>query len=1191
MIRSPLFDLFDQQNRLPTLDDYEVGGVINRKRRIEDLMTPEEQASMLQDLANAGASGVSGLGWLLDTPAAMVRGGLSKGIGKALAALYETSDQRVSGRELNRQMGIAGEKDSWPNFFGGLVTEVGLDPLTVLSLGLAPLAGAIAKTASGRLATKAGMTAMDLGLAAKKLGLPGKATLMRQAPETLLGAMPEGLAREARERFMQLGGDKADALLKAPMSAGNRLSIPGLYDGAFDMYGKRVGDAIARGADNLGLAADAVPYLGGAIRAANALVDSRRKGFNTPSGQYLGRGLTQAEGFAGEVAERRLSGDMVDAARGVGEEVFRTKAFGDAVRDHMEGFDDAIPFFLRPLFEPGMPGAVLANKQRLAQRDAIRAARQQGIPLESTKLPNDIRYMFRQAVTVDNPRVPKDFPTTNPVGYDPTYNIHGLGAGRRSRRDYTAALPSHVLNRMAKDGRLQESLRAVTDSGDDARRLIDNWIATRAPEFSRKLQGAGPYDYITAKIPGDSIEELAEGQAKVKANYQALADRLRRLPLQHAEQKIPFFGNPLNDMAQYNRSRAKAGAASEVLLDHIAQNLTPGMARDVPGGRNFTAREALEELGFDTKVRRKQVYSTGEMALAKALGVSPIGLATMSIPKQALAEVQTKLQRARVPREATGLLKGFDKFQNSFKSLALLFPARYTRDMYSGSFASASQGALDPTLRDNFRGAAIGRGSYDSIPNQVRKLPDYRALETPANLNRLRASAPKYKSMTDAQLHDELMIRKFLADAGGQRLTQANVTDDMGRQASNLTMTETAPGFAGPYLQGIGRKRRENPTALEFLRRGPDGKLRFNLERNLFFAQRSREGNPNWLLDAGDRAASASDNFNRIGAYLNRIKKGDAPRAARALTDLTQVNYRPEAFTEFEREVVKRLVPFYSFTKGIAPLVAGDVLNRPAGLMGQSIRGINRASEPTEDRHTPEYLRQSAAIPLPKDLPFLGLDTPGVTRFLTNIDLPHEGLINLFTPGTGNTLGARVQNSAIKTGQNLLGMTSPALKGPLEYFTDRQFFSGRQLSDLYSMAEKYGIPGGRVVDQLVSNLPGGSRITGVARQLLDDRISLPERLAKLGVNTFTGLKLQDVDQDRTVRLAARSALNELLKQAPGIGTYENIFIKPEALEKLSPQEQRQFLLYRILQSQAARKSREKKKAAAAADPMQMLGFR
>ena len=107
---------------------------------------------------------------------------------------------------------------------------------------------------------------------------------------------------------------------------------------------------------------------------------------------------------------------------------------------------------------------------------------------------------------------------------------------------------------------------------------------------------------------------------------------------------------------------------------------------------------------------------------------------------------------------------------------------------------------------------------------------------------------------------------------------------------------------------------------------------------------------------------------------------------------------------------------------------------------------------------------------------------------------------------------------------------------------------------------------------------------------LDERGRTRLRLAKIGFNTLTGLKLQDVDQDRTVRLAARSALNELLTQTPNIGTYENLFIKNEDLMKLSPQEQRQYLLYRVLQSRAAREARERKRAQELADPMQMLGI-
>jgi hypothetical protein len=1168
-------------------DDDELLIPLNRKQRVEDLMTEEEQASMLQKLAYQGASGLSGLGWLLDTPGSMVRGLLSEGPMKGLSALWETSDERVTGRELARQYGLAGSEDNWTNFGGGLLSEIALDPLTYASLGLAPLLGGIAKTTSGRLAGRAGILAQDLGLAAQKMGLPGKATLMRKTPEELLGLMPEALRGEALERFTQLAGGQADELLKSPMSRGNRISIPLLYDGAMDLFGERAGEFMARAADNLGVAAAKTPGLGPAIRTAQGLFDSKRMGFTNERGQWLGRELTQGGEFADEPARKALAEAMVNTARGVGEDVFRTDEFAAAVRNVVEGYPELLPDNLRPFFEVGQPGAQLANQVRLWNKEARERAAERGIKLDKAELPNQLGYMFRQRAKVDNPRLPEGFDLPADIGYEHNFELLGLGVGGRGRRDYTAAMPTHVLDRMAKDRQLQDALRATTAESGEARRLIDEWLTGNAPEFMRKLDGAGPYDYLLRGVE-EAGEEMFEKTAQIQKNYGELADSLRRLPLQHSEQGIPFFGNSINDIQQYVRSRARGESAADVVLPYLGKQSVYTPARQVPGEVNYSLKEALEQLNFDTRPGRDSAFSTGEEALARAMNLSPAALENMSIPKQVVAELQTKIKRARTPREAQGLLKTYDKFLQSFKSLALLWPARYTRDMYSGSFASATKDALDPTLRDQFRGAAIGRGSYDSIPDLVRTLPDYQALNSPDKLNALRRSSPKYANLGEKELLDELMIRKFLTDSGGQGLTQASVVDDLGRMASNLTMKEAAPGLSGPYLQGLGKKFKEAPNPLELVRRGEDGKLGWG--NNLFWSQRTRQGNPNWLLDLGDRASQASDNFNRIGAYLNRIKKGDSPRAAKALADLTQVNYRPEAFTEFEREVVKRLVPFYSFTKGIAPLAGDNLVNRPAGLMGQSIRAINRASEPSPDRHVPEYLRQSAAIPMPEGTPFVGLQTPGITRFLTNIDLPHEGLINLFTPGTGNTLTARAADTLLKTGQNVLGQTSPGVKGPLEYFTDRQFYSGRQLSDLFSMAEKYGIPGGRTLDQVVSNAPGGTRVMGVARQLLDDRISLPERLTKLGFNTLTGLKFQDVDRDRTVRLAARSALNDLLRQAPDVGTYENLFIKPEALEKLSPKEQRQYLLYRVLQSKAAREARERKKQELQ-NPMQMLGVR
>ena len=1183
MARSPLFDVFDPYGLATRRQDFSPIGVVplDGDPRIEDLMDEEEQASMLQNLAYAGSSGLTGIGWLLDTPGSMVRGLLSEGPMKALSALWETSDERVTGRELARQYGFADKKDTWANFGGGLAAEVLLDPLTYASLGLAPLLGGVAKTGAGKLAQRSGILAQDLGLAAKQLGLPGKATLMRKSAREVAETLPQGLRDEALQRFRDLAGDQADELLNAPMSAGNRISVPFLYEGATDLFGKRAGEFMAKAADNLGVAASAAPVLGPAIRRAQALFDSKRMGFGTESGQWFGRELTQAQEFASEPANRALAEALVTAQRGVGDEVFRTQEFGDAFRNFAEGYPELIPDNLKPLFEVGQPGEALARQWNLWKDEAVRSARKRGIKLEPVKnLPNDIQYLFRQAVKVDNPRMAQDFDVPTDIGYDTATDLLGLGTGTRGRRDYTSGLPSFVLNRMAQDGTLQDALRQATASSGDTRRILDEWFQAKAPEFMQRLGGAGPYDYLINRVPQGSYEELLEAQRRVDKNYSELADRLRRMPLQFAEQKLPFFGNPLNDLQQYVRSRARGEATADVVLKRIGQGAQQVAARNVPGETSFSLSEALKELGFDTKVRRKQVYSSGEMALAKAMGVDPKDLAGMSVPKQFIQEMQTKVRRARTPREAAPLVKAYDQyFLQPFKSLALLWPSRYTRDMYSGTFASATQDAADPLLRDQFRGAAIGRGSYDSIPKMVRDLPDYKRMAArysgdPAAMNALRNSSPRFKNYTDEQLIDELMIRKFLSDSGGQALTSASVVDDLGRQAANLSFREAAPGMAGPYLQGLRDK--INPRSWDF----------WNI-----FANRTREGNPNPLLDLGDRAAQASDNFNRIGAYVNRIRKGDSPRAAKAIADLTQVNYRPEAFTEFEREVVKRLVPFYSYTKGITPLVADNLINKPAGLMGQSIRFVNRAGEPSEDRFVPEYLRQSAAIPIDAGLPFLGLNTPGVSRFLTNIDLPHEGLLNLFTPGLGNNLTDKLINTITKTGQNLLGQTSPLIKAPLEVATDRQFYSGRQLSDLYSVAEELGLPGGRLLDQLAFNFPGGSRVIGAGRQLFDQRISLPERLAKFGVNALTGVKLQDVDQARTERLAARSALNELLRQSKGVSVYENLSLKEEDLMKLSPQEKRQYLLYRVLQSRAAREARERKKQQAMLDPMQMLGVR
>lgn len=1204
MAQSPLFDIYDDPLEI---DGYGVLPVRRKKRTLADLMPEEEKASLLQQLANQGSSGLSSVGWLLDTPGALVRGVLA---GKPLSG-FGSSDDRVTGRELLRQYGLVGESDNWANFSGGLTAEILLDPLTYASFGLSALLGTGAKTAAAKTAARAGLIGTagdDLVLRAQRAAASGAvpntgvATFLRgSTPATLaddiageaatragrgidnvaLRGSEEARARAeslaaARRAFDQAGG--TDELWRQSLARSNSLRIPGVVDTAFDMFGRGTGDALARGSDWLRANSRATPVIGPVLRTAQALFDPRVKTFTDEPGQLFGRRVSRAEEMAIRDADTRIADLTVDLFRDLdqhvaanpsifdgtplagrtGSEIVRSQEFGRAFGDVMENqLDQLSPEMVTLFRHPTVQRAVRFARDEQAR--ALRNAERLGIPLRYNDLPNGIDYFTRQATEVVNPRYDPRYPARQSVPLRGTAVASVNDGARSARRDYTQAFPRWVLERMYQDSDFQAALRNAPNA--DVRNLIDEWLATNASTFEPIRNGVGAYDFMARNIdPTDLTDEgIAAAERvgrRIDQAYQDLADSLRRTPLQMAEQGIPKFGNALNDLTGYIRHNARREATADVLLDELANNMLLQAADDVPGGTAYAVGDALHELGLIGRAEGDAIPA-GVQALANRMGIDPqVLMSQRSIPRELVDRLSTRLVNARTPREATGLLKAFDNFTQRFKSLALLWPARYTRDMYSGAFAGATQGAFNPL--DAIAGISVRGGNYERLARQLRGAPGYRAEDL----------FPTGVPPTDAEL-TEAVIRKFLKGAGAQGLTSASAVDDLGRQARNMTFRDSFPGASGPILAGMLGRMRRRPVPWDL------------------WSMRTSEGNPNWLLELGDRAAEGSDAFNRIGSYLTRIRQGDSPAAAKAIADLTQVNYRPEAFTAFERDFLKRIFPFYSYTKGITPLVAQELTENPAGLMGQSIRAINRASEPSENRFTPEYLRQSAAIPIDPTFPLLGADTPGITRFLTNIDLPHEGLLNLFTPGVSNSLVGTVGDSLMKTGSNLLGQTNPLLKGPLEFILNRQFYSGRQLSDLYSTLEQSLGPAGRGLEQVAVNIPGGSRALGTYRQLTDSRITPQERAVKFLVNALTGVKLQDVDQERTVRLAARTTLNQLLDQAQGMATYENMFIKPEDLVKLSPQEQRQYLLYRILQSEASKKARERKKAAE--DPLAILG--
>lgn len=127
-----------------------------RKQRRQKQQSQEPQQeldpTLLQSLGR-GALGVAGaVGNVLDLPGSSVRDVLAgkNPFDQWIPGNWTSDENRISGRDLLRQHGMIGKKDTWGNFAGGLAAEIATDPFTLLGAGL------LGKTAKGAAALKAG---------------------------------------------------------------------------------------------------------------------------------------------------------------------------------------------------------------------------------------------------------------------------------------------------------------------------------------------------------------------------------------------------------------------------------------------------------------------------------------------------------------------------------------------------------------------------------------------------------------------------------------------------------------------------------------------------------------------------------------------------------------------------------------------------------------------------------------------------------------------------------------------------------------------------------------------------------------------------------------------------------------------------------------------------------------------------
>lgn len=301
-----------------------------------------------------------------------------------------------------------------------------------------------------------------------------------------------------------------------------------------------------------------------------------------------------------------------------------------------------------------------------------------------------------------------------------------------------------------------------------------------------------------------------------------------------------------------------------------------------------------------------------------------------------------------------------------------------------------------------------------------------------------------------------------------------------------------------------------------------------------------------WGRDVNQKIEGA----NRGGAFLGFLKQGYSPEQAAKLVAESHVDY--SALTSFEKNVMKRAIPFYTFTKKMAPFVAKDIMEHPGGLTAQYAKTAGRMRSTDENAALlPTHLGSGMLYDTTDMSKALGGVKPEGTRtFFTGLDLPVDAVAQYMS----NPFN---QSQAFRGFESLLGSLNPLFKMPLELGTNRQFFGHRNLDDLYSPT------GNRIADQFLMNSPI-SRLISMGKTVVDER---KDPLTKL-LNLTLGGRFTDVDTEKWANLRAKEIIKERLTGTNGIGTFEKVYARPDKIQDLTREQIELLRLQRNMEANA-----------------------
>ena len=554
-------------------------------------------------------------------------------------------------------------------------------------------------------------------------------------------------------------------------------------------------------------------------------------------------------------------------------------------------------------------------------------------------------------------------------------------------------------------------------------------------------------------------------------------------------------------------------------------------------------RGELEQLkqweGFESAMRQMESMFTPDGRMKEGMQATPSEiLEHFDVDSKLGADWLRMNRKASASEEENAFWHAYDVFTSFWKgNVTAPFPSFHVRNAFGGIVQNALNGAFDPT-------APYGQRYAKPYTDTLRLLRSQQ-IEDITDIPYFRRRG---LSKEDAQkeLRHMILSRKLIASPGEHvDITSMNT----GRVADQIIGRKTLKErFATP--PGTTWQQRWNPLNV-----GPI------------------VGEDIWTpMRIGREVGDVTEILLRVSPFIAFLRQGIDPDEAARLVKHLQVDY--SSLTPFERQRIRRAVPFYTFTKGMTQYLGQQMRDRPFGPVGAMFRAQQSAAG--NDPGAPEYIRNKFNVPL-------RTDPDGTKHYFVGADLMHEPPAELIGTSIGDTMF------------NMAGMLHPALKFPIERMTNASLFQegpyggGRSLDSLdpllgrtlSNIGQTLGI---RESDQpvrlfdstmpehVVANLPV-SRYLSEVRKLTDPRKTALDR----AVNFLTGARITSVSPESQDALL-REQVSNLMLDAGG-RPWSNIFMPQSVLDTLDESELARVEQYKQLLSSINRrqKFRSKKK--------------